>query len=227
VRASCWLVLFILADGRPLEAHLSGTIVTQQSPKYQPGRASIGAVARNGYRRIYAHSKYLSKYLRHRPEELGLALMPGGWVEVDALLAASAQRGFPISRDELEEVVARNDKKRFAFDESGTLIRAQQGHSAPVDLELEPATPPTTLYHGTPERNLTAILQDGLLKMRRHHVHLSPDEATAHAVGARRGHSVVLAVDTEKMHRDGYAFYRSGNGVWLVQQVPPRYLSRL
>jgi putative RNA 2'-phosphotransferase len=184
-------------------------------------------VARNKDRRIYVTSKYLSKYLRHWPEELGLALMPGGWVEVDALLAASAQRGFPISRDELEEVVARNDKKRFAFDESGTLIRAQQGHSAPVDLELEPATPPTTLYHGTPERNLTAILQDGLLKMRRHHVHLSPDEATAHAVGARRGHSVVLAVDTEKMHRDGYAFYRSGNGVWLVQQVPPRYLSRL
>jgi putative RNA 2'-phosphotransferase len=123
-------------------------------------------------------SKYLSKYLRHRPEELGLTLMPGGWVEVDALLAASAQRGFPISREELEEVVARNDKRRFAFDESGTLIRAQQGHSALVDLELEPAKPPEVLYHGTPERNLTAIMQDGLLKMRRHYVHLSPDEDT-------------------------------------------------
>ncbi len=160
--------------------------------------------------------------------------MLGGWVEVDALLAASAHRGFPISRDELEEVVARNDKKRFAplasrrgFQESGTLIRAQQGHSAPVDLELEPATPPATLYHGTPERNLTAILQDGLLKMRRHHVHLSPDEATARTVGARRGRPVALAVDAEKMHRDGYVFYRSGNGVWLVEHVPPRYLSPL
>jgi putative RNA 2'-phosphotransferase len=153
--------------------------------------------------------------------------MSAGWVEVNALLAASAHRGFPISRDELEEVVARNDKKRFAFDESGALIRAQQGHSAPVDLELELATPPTTLYHGTPERNLTAILQDGLLKMRRHHVHLSSDEATARVVGARRGRPVVLAVDAEKMHRDGHAFYRSGNGVWLVEHVPPRYLSRL
>lgn len=153
--------------------------------------------------------------------------MPGGWVEVDALLAASAHRGFPISRDELEEVIARNDKKRFAFDESGALIRAQQGHSAPVDLELEPATPPAALYHGTPERHLTAIMQDGLLKMRRHHVHLSPDEATARAVGARRGSPVVLAVDVEKMHRDGHAFYRSGNGVWLVEHVSPRYLSLL
>jgi putative RNA 2'-phosphotransferase len=153
--------------------------------------------------------------------------MPGGWVEVDALLAASARRGFPITRDELEEVVARNDKKRFAFDESGAMIRAQQGHSTPVDLELEPATPPAALYHGTPERNLTAIMQDGLLKMRRHHVHLSPDEATARAVGARRGCPVVLAVDAEKMHRDGHAFYCSGNAVWLVEHVSPRYLSPL
>ena len=153
--------------------------------------------------------------------------MPGGWVEVDALLAASVHRGFPISRDELEEVVARNDKKRFAFDGSGTLIRAQQGHSAPVDLELEPAPPPVTLYHGTPERNLTAILQNGLLKMRRHHVHLSPDEATARVVGARRGCPTVLAVHAGEMHRDGYLFYRSGNGVWLVEHVPSRYLSRL
>ena len=153
--------------------------------------------------------------------------MPNGWVEVDALLAASAQRGFPISRDELEQVVTRNDKKRFAFDESATLIRAQQGHSAPVDLELEPARPPEVLYHGTPERNLTAITRDGLLKMRRHHVHLSPDKATAVAVGARRGRPVVLTVHAEKMHHDGYVFYHSGNGVWLVENVCPRYLSRL
>jgi putative RNA 2'-phosphotransferase len=152
--------------------------------------------------------------------------MPGGWVEVNALLAASARRGFPISCEELEAVVTHNDKKRFAFDESGALIRAQQGHSASVDLELELATPPTVLHHGTPERNLNRITQGGLLKMCRHHVHLSPDKATARTVGARQGRSVVLAVDAEKMHRDGYAFYRSGNGVWLVEYVPPRYLSR-
>ncbi len=102
-------------------------------------------------------------------------LMTGGWVEVDALLAASARSGFQVSRDELAEVVARNDKKRFAFDDLGTLLRAQQGHSASVDLDLEPAPPPETLYHGTPERNVDEILRSGLLKMRRHHVHLSPD----------------------------------------------------
>ena len=176
-------------------------------------------------RRVLSLSKYLSKYLRHRPEDLGLTLMPGGWVEVDALLAASARKGFPVSRDEIEEVVARNDKKRFAFDESGTLIRAQQGHSAPVDLELEPVAPPETLYHGTSERNLTELLRSGLLKMRRHHVHLSPDEATARVVGARRGRPIVLAVEAGEMYRDGYTFYRSGNGVWLVEYVSPRSLS--
>ena len=177
-------------------------------------------------KRLVRTSKFLSKVLRHRPEELGLALMPGGWVEADALLAGSARKGLPMSRAELEEVVARNDKRRFAFDETGTLIRAQQGHSAPVDLELEPAAPPAMLYHGSPERNLPAMLKSGLLKMRRHHVHLSPDEATARAVGGRRGRPVVLAVDAGKMHRDGWVFYRSGNGVWLVDSVPPRYFSR-
>ena len=95
-----------------------------------------------------------------------------------------------------------------------------------MDLELEPAVPPATLYHGTPESNLQAILEGGLLKMRRHHVHLSPDEATANAVGGRRGQTVVLSVNAGEMHRDGSVFYRSGNGVWLVESVPPRYLSR-
>ncbi len=178
-------------------------------------------------RRRLLLSKYLSKYLRHRPGELGLELTPGGWVSVEVLLAASARRGFPISREELEEVVARNDKKRFAFDRSGSMIRAQQGHSVPVDLGLEPAEPPPTLYHGTPERNLPKILHDGLRKMSRHHVHLSPDEKTAAAVGRRRGRPVVFAVDACAMCRDGWEFYRSGNGVWLVEHVPTRYLRRL
>jgi putative RNA 2'-phosphotransferase len=184
-------------------------------------------VARNEGRRIYALSKYLSKYLRHRPEELGLELAPGGWVPVDALLTASASRGFPISREELEEVVARNDKKRVAFDRSGTMIRAQQGHSVPVDLGLESAEPPSALYHGTPNQNLPKILRQGLRKMSRHHVHLSPDEKTAATVGRRRGRPVVLLVDTRAMRRDGWEFYRSDNGVWLVEHVPTRYLSRL
>ena len=189
-------------------------------------RVSIGPVARNNDRRIRSLSKYLSKHLRHRPERLGLEVGPGGWVEVDALLEACARQRFPISRAELEEVVERNDKRRFAFDPSGALIRAQQGHSVPVDLLLEPAEPPPVLYHGTPERNLEAILCGGLQSMGRHHVHLSPDEATAAVVGRRRGRPVVLTVDAYAMQRDGWEFYRSGNGVWPVEHVPPRYLSR-
>ena len=177
-------------------------------------------------RRLLRLSKYLSKHLRHRPERLGLELGPGGWVEVAALLEACTRQRFPVSRAELEEIVERNDKKRFAFDSSGTLVRAQQGHSVPVDLLLEPVEPPAELYHGTPERNLKVILRGGLQSMGRHHVHLSPDEATAAVVGRRRGRPLVLAVDAHAMRRDGWEFYRSGNGVWLVEHVPPRYLSR-
>src|SRR5918993_1382123 len=177
-------------------------------------------------RRLLRVSKYLSKHLRHRPDRLGLELGPGGWVEVDALLEACARQRFPISRAELEEVIEHNDKKRFAFDPSGTLVRAQQGHSVPVDLLLEPVEPPPELYHGTPERNLEVILRQGLHSMGRHHVHLSADEATASTVGRRRGRPVVLVVDARAMRREGWDFYRSGNGVWLLKAGPPRYLSR-
>ncbi len=170
-------------------------------------------------------SKYLSKHLRHRPDRLGLELGPGGWVEVDALLEACARRRFPVSRSELEEVVERNDKKRFAFDPSGTLVRVQQGHSVPVDLLLESVEPLPELYHGTTERNLEMVLRQGLHSMGRHHVHLSPDKVTATVVGRRRGRPVVLAVNARAMWCDGWEFYRSGNDVWLVEHVPPRYLS--
>jgi putative RNA 2'-phosphotransferase len=169
-------------------------------------------------------SKYLSLHLRHQPEALGLTLAAGGWVEVDALLAACAARGFPITRAELDEVVATSDKQRFAFDPSGTRVRANQGHSTAVDLQLEPVPPPDVLYHGTAVGNLDVIRVKGLQKMSRHHVHLSPDVPTARAVGARHGPPVVLAVDTAAMARDGFVFYRSANGVWLVDAVPARYL---
>ena len=167
--------------------------------------------------------------IRDRLNLLGLSVVSCSWFRgfEGADMRQSARRGFPISREELEEVVARNDKKRFAFDRSGTMIRAQQGHSVPVDLGLELAEPPSTLYHGTPERNLPKILRQGLRKMSRHHVHLSPDEKTAATVGRRRGRPVVLLVDIRAMRRDGWEFYRSNNGVWLVEHVPTRYLSRL
>lgn len=171
-------------------------------------------------------SKYLSKHLRHSPEALGLELAPGGWVSVVALLEACAKQRFPFTREELEEVVATNDKKRFSFDDSGQQIRANQGHSTDVDLQLSPTEPPDILFHGTAERHIAAIQKDGLLKMNRHHVHLSKDQETAHRVGARHGKPVVLTVDAARMRQAGHLFYMSENGVWLVDAVPPEYLSK-
>jgi putative RNA 2'-phosphotransferase len=170
-------------------------------------------------------SKYLSKHLRHQPQRLGLHLAPGGWVDVNTLLRACEQHGFPISRAELEAVVAGSDKQRFGFDETGTRIRANQGHSVEVDLELAPAVPPAVLYHGTGHKTADIIRQTGLGKMSRHHVHLSSDRQTATKVGARHGRPVVFEVDATAMHRDGHIFYVSANGVWLVDAVPPQYLT--
>jgi len=172
-------------------------------------------------------SKYLSKYLRHQPERLGLELASGGWVDVADLLAACQQHGFAISVTELHDVVILNNKQRFAFDATQTRIRANQGHSVAVDLQLEPAIPPADLYHGTTERNVSAIQREGLHKMRRHHVHLSADVATAQMVGGRHGKPVVLLVDAAAMQRDGIEFFRSANGVWLVDHVAPHYLRRI
>ncbi|WP_327316312.1 RNA 2'-phosphotransferase [Streptomyces sp. NBC_01235] len=173
-------------------------------------------------RRTVKVSKYLSKHLRHQPERIGLTLDEAGWVEIDELIAACAAHGFPFTRDELDHVVAANDKKRFAID--GTRIRASQGHSVDVDLGLPSATPPAYLYHGTVARNLDAIRTEGLRPMNRHDVHLSSDRETATRVGARRGRPVVLSVDAGAMHRDGHVFHVSANGVWLTKAVPPRYL---
>ena len=167
-------------------------------------------------------SKYLSKHLRHEPEAIGLTLAPGGWVDIPVLLAATATHGFAISRGELDEVVRACNKQRFAID--GDRIRANQGHSVEVELNLPPTSPPPTLFHGTATRFAEQIHRDGLLKMSRHHVHLSADVPTAIAVGKRHGKPLVLVVDAAGMARDGYTFYLSANGVWLTDRVPPQYL---
>ena len=147
---------------------------------------------------------------------------------IDGAVAVFTYRhSFPITRAELDEVVARNTKRRYSYDPTGTLIRANQGHSVVVDLRLEPVTPPKVLYHGTGERSVETIMREGLRKMARHHVHLSPDVPTARAVGARHGRPTVLAVDAAAMQRDGHTFYLSENGVWLVDHVPAAYLQRL
>lgn len=172
-------------------------------------------------------SKFLSLHLRHDPAGLGLQLEPGGWVPVRDLLAACRRKGVAISRDELREIVETSDKQRFGFDPSGTKIRANQGHSVEVDLQLAPAEPPAVLYHGTGAAAVAAILQEGLRRQSRHHVHLSADPATARQVGARHGSPVVLRVDAAAMRAAGFAFFRSDNGVWLVDHVPKDYLARL
>lgn len=177
--------------------------------------------------RLVTVSKFLAKHLRHAPEELGLVLRAGGWVGVDELLAASARARFPITYDELVECVETSDKQRFAFDDTGDLIRANQGHSVEVDLQLEERTPPDVLYHGTVERFLEPIMGDGLRKGKRHHVHLTHEIETARKVGARRGQPVILQVDARAMHEQGDKFYRSANGVWLTDWVPAKFLTRL
>jgi len=170
-------------------------------------------------------SKRLSYVLRHRPESIGIALDGAGWVPVDDLLAALAAAGLALTRQELDSVVASNDKRRFAYDSSGSRIRASQGHSVEVDLGYPPAQPPPVLFHGTVDRAVCAVLSEGLHAGRRHAVHLSADVATARAVGGRRGRPVVLRVDAAGMAAEGAVFTRSANGVWLTDAVPARHLA--
>ena len=171
-------------------------------------------------------SKTLSKHLRHDPRGIGLTLEAGGWVSADALLKALGRKGFTVTRSDLEEVLTHNDKQRFAFDETGTRIRANQGHSVSVDLGLVPLEPPELLFHGTTSAALDSVMATGLQRMRRHHVHLSVDTETAQRVGSRHGQAVILRVAALKMHEAGHTFYCSANGVWLTDHVPPAFLSR-
>ena len=170
-------------------------------------------------------SKFLSFVLRHEPGSIGLSLDAGGWVAIDALLAATRAHGRSLSRALLDEIVATSPKRRFAVSDDGLRIRANQGHSVDVELGLPPAPPPAVLFHGTVAAALPAIVAEGLRKMARHYVHLCPDEATARVVAARRGAPVILRVDAAAMHADGLVFYVSDNGVWLTEHVPPRYLA--
>ncbi|MBP0002439.1 MAG: RNA 2'-phosphotransferase [Cyanobacteria bacterium SBC] len=174
--------------------------------------------------RLVKVSKSLSYYLRHHPEELGLTLEVGGWVSVEKLLAVYP---FSLSREELQEVVDFNDKQRFSFDETGHKIRANQGHSITVDLQLTPTRPPAVLYHGTAAQWVESILDRGLQKMSRHHVHLSKDRSTAYQVGQRHGKPIVFQVNAAIMYDRDFTFYQSKNGVWLVDAVPPEYLTQL
>ena len=172
-----------------------------------------------------ALSKYLSFILRHDPGSIGLSLDAGGWVDVAALLAASAVSGKPIERAAFLDVVASNDKQRFTLSNDGARVRAAQGHSVPVDLGLLASTPPATLYHGTAKRFLDSILATGLEARSRRHVHLSRDVETALIVGWRHGPPVVLRIETAPLVANNQSFWQSDNGVWLSDPIEPRFFN--
>lgn len=169
-------------------------------------------------------SKFLSYVLRHRPNAIGISLDRQGWTSVPELLAKSATAGTVITLDELKQIVAKNDKKRFVLSDDAMRIRAAQGHSIKVDLKLTVKSPPPVLYHGTVGKFMVDIRKQGLRPMTRHDVHLSPDKDTATRVASRRGKPVILVIKTYPMMRDGYQFRVSDNGVWLTPEVPPKYI---
>ena len=170
-------------------------------------------------------SKQLSFVLRHHPESIMLDIDENGWVNVNELLEKlHIHKKLTLSMTQLREIVATNDKKRYAFNDDETLIRANQGHSINIDLALEPTTPPDILYHGTAERNKNSILAEGIKKQRRQHVHLSATVETAQQVGKRHGSPLVLPIDAAQMFANGYLFFKSENGVWLTDFVPNEYI---
>lgn len=162
----------------------------------------------------------LSYLLRHNPGEFGVSLEKGGWASVESVL-----KGMGIDMTTLEDIFREDSKGRYSFNEDKTKCRANQGHSVNIDLDLESRIPPCILYHGTVEEVLAPIFESGLKKMQRHHVHLSETLDTAEQVaGRRRSRNVILEIDAEGMSKDGHLFYRSENGVWLTDSVPPKYL---
>ena len=175
-------------------------------------------------------SRWLIKALRHQPQMLNLPGKPmnfeeGGWASIDHVLQALARNKFPVTRVELDWIVQSSNKQRFGISDDGLRIRANQGHSVEVDLQLAPVMPPDVLLHGTAIHFCSAIQAQGLIKMSRQHVHMSADTATATQVGSRHGKVVVLTIDASRMHADGLLFFRSENGVWLTDHVPQQYIS--
>ena len=175
-------------------------------------------------KRLDRIGRLITYSLRHRPEELDITLDEQGWVEIDVLLEALHNKDKEITREELEYLIATSDKQRFAVDESGEKIRANQGHTVDVNLGYESQVPPEYLYHGTNEESVKDIMETGVQRMKRHAVHLSEDLGTAIKVGERRGRVLILRIQSGKMHEDGYVFQLSDNNVWLTDNIPIQYI---
>lgn len=171
-------------------------------------------------------SKFISLILRHKPEVVGITLDEHGWANVDDLIAG-VNKTSHLSMELLEEIVNSDNKKRYSFNDDKTLIRANQGHSIDVDVELEEIKPPDCLYHGTGEKYVEAIDESGLISKSRLYVHLSLDKDTATKVGSRHGKPIIYQIDSKKMYEEGFKFYLSVNGVWLTKSVPVNYLKKI
>lgn len=170
--------------------------------------------------------KFIALILRHKPEVIGIHLDEHGWANVDELIAGISKTQ-KFNLEMLEEIVRTDNKQRYSFNDDKTKIRANQGHSIPVDVELKQKTPPDVLWHGTGEKYVSSIEAEGLIPKTRLYVHLSSDPDTAIKVGSRHGKPVVYEVAAKKMQTDGYTFFQSVNGVWLTKQVPMKYLRRV
>jgi len=175
-------------------------------------------------KQLYQLSKYLSFVLRHRPDDVAIQLSADGWANVEELIAKVNAKGKDLNMEDLCQIVALDEKQRYAFNHDKTRIRANQGHSIDIDLNLQPLIPPQYLYHGTAEKNVESIQKLGLQKRQRHHVHLSENEKTAKQVGARYGKPVILLISAKLMQEAGHVFYRSDNNVWLTDEVPPQFI---
>lgn len=175
-------------------------------------------------RELESMSKFLSLVLRHKPKLIGVKMDKQGWVDTKELCEKCQDFGKDIDLEFLYFIVADNEKKRFTFNADKSRIRANQGHSIDIDLGYEPTEPPKLLFHGTAELFLDGILRNGLVKRKRRHVHLSPDEETAFKVGSRHGQPIILTILAKAMHKAGHIFYISENGVWLTDEVPPEFI---
>lgn len=175
--------------------------------------------------KLKSTSKFISLILRHKPEAIGITLDGHGWADVRELIdGVNRSGGHALDMETLEEIVRTDEKQRYSFNEGHTLIRANQGHSVPVDVEPEEKIPPDLLWHGTGEKYVPSIDKQGLIPKSRLYVHLSSDKETARKVGSRHGKPVIYSIDCRKMSKDGYRFFLSANGVWLTKSVPPEYL---
>jgi len=176
--------------------------------------------------RFVRMSKFLCLVLRHKPETIGLTLDDEGWANVEELIRKALDAGVVIDRPTLRQLVEHGEKRRFSFNADGNSIKADYGHSIPVSLGGEPSEPPESLYHGTAQRFLASIMEDGLGPGTRQYVHLVEDEKTAFDVGGRHGEPVVLTVKAHAMHEDGFRFFKTESGIWLTKEVPKEYLTK-